>query len=181
MRKFGLSVLLWAFVSSCAPAISPVNPPENYKGPAAEGPKLQARDYWIYERGDGRRVKVGAGSFLSNLRFPLWVGKTWKYPSEGIPMDFDPATYRAGHVPLEISCEVTGFKGTRVTAGKFEAFECECLCTVIAAGADYDPFCGQWTVWYAPKVKNIIRIKTESTATNAELVEYDVSGKDTGR
>jgi hypothetical protein len=175
MRKMAFSVLLWLFITGCAPAMSPVNPPENYKGPIAEGPKLQVGDYWIYERGDGRRVKLGAGTLLGDLRFPLWIGKTWTYPSEGIPSGFDPATYRGGRVSLEIKCEVRGFKEITVTAGTFDAFECRCQCGIFSSG--YHPDCGQWTVWYAPKAKNILRIKTESTADTAELVEYDVSGK----
>ena len=178
MRKSLLTSALWpvlvyGLVSSCTPPVPSVNPPENYKGPIAEGPKLQAGDYWIYERADGRRIKLGAGTFLSHLGFPLWVGKTWKYPGDAIRSREDPAT--APRVPTEIECEVTSFKAITVTAGAFEAFECNCQCTVHVGG--YEPYCGQWTVWYAPKIKNIVRIKTESTATSAELVEYEISGK----
>lgn len=169
-----LSVLAYVFIKGCAPTMSPVNPPENYKGPVAEGPKLQAGDYWIYERADGRRMKAGAGTFFSHLGFPLWVGKTWKYPSEATRRGHDPAT--SSRIPAEIECEVTGFKETKVTAGTFDSFECKCRCEHYA-GSHYESGCGEWTVWYAPKAKNIIRIKTESTATTAELVEYDVSGK----
>ncbi|MGH7774954.1 MAG: hypothetical protein ACREQA_22230 [Candidatus Binatia bacterium] len=181
MRKIGLptsalySVLVYAFINGCTPTMSSVNPPENYKGPVAEGSKLQAEDFWIYERADGRRVKLGAGTFLSHLSFPLWVGKTWKYPSEAIRGGVDPTTSRETRVSVEVECEVTSFKEMAVTAGTFEAFECRCQCTVHSSA--YEPDCGQWTVWYAPKAKNIIRIKTESTATTLELVEYDVSGK----
>lgn len=179
MRKIGLprsallSVLVCVFISGCAPTMSPVNPPENYKGSVAEGPKLQAGDYWIYERADGRRMKAGAGTFFSHLGFPLWVGKTWKYPGEATKRGHDPAT--SSSIPVEIECEVTGFKETKVTAGTFDSFECKCECRVYDTG--YDPSCGQWTVWYAPKAKNITRMKTESTTTTVELVEYDVSGK----
>lgn len=181
MRKIALprhallSVLvLYVFISGCAPTMSPVSPPESYKGPVAEGPKLQAGDFWIYERADGRRIKLGAGTLLSHLGFPLWVGKTWKYPSEGTRLGVDPATSRQLRPSVEIECEVTGFEKIAVTAGTFEAFECKCVCTMLGP----DRVClDQWTVWYAPKAKNIIRIKTQSTASDLELIEYDVSGK----
>jgi hypothetical protein len=39
----------------------------------------------------------------------------------------------------------------------------------------YEPGCGDWTIWYAPAVKNIIRTKTASTETSLELVEYKAS------
>lgn len=174
-RRALLSVLvLYVFISGCAPLVSPVNPPENYKGPVAEGPKLQAGDFWVYERADGRRIKLGAGTFLSHLGFPLWVGKAWKYPSEGTRLGVDPAISMALRPSVEIECEVTGFKEIAVTAGTFEVFECKCLCTISGP----DRVClDQWTVWYAPKAKNIIRIKTQSTASDLELIEYDVSGK----
>lgn len=168
-------VLGCVLINGCAPAMSPVNPPENYKGPVAEGPKLGTQDFWIYESADGRRMKLGAGTFLSHLRFPLWVGKSWRYPSDAIRLGVDPAASREMRVPVEIECEVTGFKEMAVTAGTFEAFECSCQCAVQSSA--YESNCGQWTAWYGPKAKNIIRVKTENTATTVELVEYDVSGK----
>ncbi|MBI4488828.1 MAG: hypothetical protein HY694_07050 [Deltaproteobacteria bacterium] len=70
---------------------------------------------------------------------------------------------------------MAGFKEITVTAGKLGAFECKCRCSVIAAGAIYEPDCGEWTFWYAPQAKNIIKTKTESTASTMELVQYRVS------
>ena len=157
---------------SCAPKLLPQRPPENYKGPIAEGPILQAEDYWIYRRPDGTRIKAGAGTLLSKVEFPLWVGRAWKFPSTAY-ISGQPET---GHrTPAEIECEATAFKPVTVAAGSFEAFECRCECKLTGAGGVYDPDCGRWTVWYAPQVKNIVKIKTESTATSFELSEYKVS------
>ncbi len=77
---FLLLVLLQsAFVVSCATPINQPAPPENYKGPIAAQPVIQQDDYWIYERGYSTRVK--STRLLSNLDFPLWIGKTWRYES----------------------------------------------------------------------------------------------------
>lgn len=165
--------LLCSFTLSCAPTVMPVRPPENYRGPIAEGPILQAEDYWIYRRADGSRVKVGAGTLLSKVEFPLWMGRVWKYQSTASRIGH-PVT---GHgTSAEIECEAAAFKAVTVAAGSFEAFECKCRCTVRVTGV-YDPDCGQWTVWYAPQAKNIVKIKTESTASSVELLEYKVSDK----
>jgi len=162
--------LLCSFTQSCAPRLLLQRPPENYQGPIAEGPILQAEDYWIYQRPDGSRIKVGAGTLLSKVEFPLWVGRVWRFQStaslEGQPV----ATRR---IPTEIACEAVAFRPVTVAAGTFEAFECQCRCTVTSGR--YDPWCGDWTIWYAPQVKNIARMKTESTASSFDLLEYKLS------
>lgn len=161
-------LLLYGFITGCAPALSPVSPPENYGGPIAEGPTLQAGDYWVYELGDGRKVKLGAGRLPANLGFPLWIGKTWSYRGEGLrDRELPTSDFR---VSTRIDCQVVAFKQLAVAAGTFGAFECECQCTVMSGG--YEPWCGGWTIWYAPEVQNIIKIKTESTASSLELLEY---------
>ena len=168
--------LLCAFIiPGCAPASSPSAPPENYKGPIAEGPILQAGDYWVYEQGNGQKAKVGAGTtLLSNVSFPLWVGKTWSYQSGALLMG-QAQTSQAFRKPVVIECTAVEFKRVGVSAGTFEAFECQCQCSV--DDAFMNPDCGRWTIWYAPQVKNIIKVKTESTATSLELIEYKVSDR----
>jgi hypothetical protein len=37
-----------------------------------------------------------------------------------------------------------------------------------------------WTIWYVPEVKNIVKTKTQSTASSFELVTYRVSEKAPG-
>ncbi len=41
-------------------------------------------------------------------------------------------------------------------------------------GFDIDPYCGKWTYWFAPEVKNIIRLDDEDTENSFELVEYQI-------
>jgi hypothetical protein len=171
--RSALLLLALHFGYGCAPTLLPQRPPENYQGRIAEGPILQSEDYWIYRRPDGSRIKLGAGTLLDKVEFPLWVGRVWTYQSTA-PGSGQPVT---GHrTPVEIECEAAAFRSVTVAAGNFEAFECKCRCTVRVTGV-YDPSCGEWTVWYAPQAKNIVKIKTESTATSAELLEYKVSDK----
>lgn len=165
-------VLLCSFIQGCAPRLLPDKPPENYRGPIAEGPVLQSGDYWIYRRADGTRAKLGAGNPLAKVEFPLWVGRIWKFPSTASQMG-QPVT---GHrIATEIECEATAFKFITVETGTFEAFECKCRCTVTSG--PYDPWCGDWTIWYAPEVKNIVKLKTENTASSFDLLEYKLSDK----
>jgi hypothetical protein len=76
---------------------------------------------------------------------------------------------------VKLECHVAGFKEINVRAGALAAFECQCQCFVIGPGPDVDPGCGEYTFWYAPDTKNIIKIKTDSSATTMQLVEYKVS------
>ena len=157
-------LLLCSFTQSCAPRLLSERPPENYQGPIAQGPVLQSGDYWIYQRADGSRVKFGAGNSLAKVEFPLWVGRIWRFPSTATLRGQPVTSHR---ILAEIECEATAFKPIAVAAGGFEAFECLCRCTV--TGGPYDPWCGDWTIWYAPAAKNIVRIKTESTANSFDL------------
>ena len=166
-----LVLLLNGFIVSCTPAIPLVTPPETYKGPVAESPALQQGDYWVYQRGNLTKVKTTA--LPANVGFPLWIGKTWSYEGQATRIGQSP-TGATPRIPTRIDCHVTAFKQMTVAAGIFEAFECECQCTVPSAGA-YETGCNTWTIWYAPEVKNIIRTKTVSSATSAELVEYKAS------
>ena len=165
-------LLLWGLISSCAPPLSSLTPPENYKGPIAERPVHQGGDYWVHQRGDGTRAKFGT-ALLTNIEFPLWVGKTWSYQGQALPMG-QPQESKAFRSPVRIDCDVAGFRQITVAAGNFEAFECKCQCTSLLPFT-YDPNCGSWTLWYAPQAKNIVRKKTESTASSMELAEYKVS------
>jgi len=168
-------LLLFGLITGCTPLLSSLTPPENYKGPIAERPVTTAGDYWVYELADMRKVKGGT-TLLANINFPLWVGKTWSYPGGALLMG-QPRESKEFRIPTQIDCDVADFRQIAVTAGRFEAFECKCRCSVIDTGALYRPDCGEWTFWYAPQAKNIIKTKTESTAGTMELVAYDISGK----
>jgi len=168
--RFWLSFfLLLEFISPGASSTQAAStPPENYKGPIAERPIHRAGDYWIYERADLTKVTVKTGA-PAQLEFPLWVGKTWNYQGEALRAG-QPRTSKASRLITDIQCHVIRHGKITVGAGAFEAFECNCQCTVHYGR--YEPDCGQWTIWYAPEVRNIIKIKTEDTATSMQLVEH---------
>jgi lipoprotein NlpI len=118
-------------------------------------------------------MKLGAGTLLSPIEFPLWVGRVWRFASTA-SMRGHPATGR--RTAVEIECVATAFEPVTVTAGHFEAFQCKCQCTVSGVGI-YEDDCGTWTVWYAPQAKNIVRVDAQSTAASAELQEYKISNR----
>jgi hypothetical protein len=167
MKRPALIGLLIA-LTGCTVPTPPTAPPENYKGPIAERPVTFKGDYWIYERADKRKVKVETAQ-VADLEFPLWVGKTWKARGHALRAG-QPLTSKAGRIVVEIDVEVTAYKQIQVPAGTFDAFEIKFVCTVFRL--IFEPECGQWTIWYAPKVKNIVSIESESTATSQELAEY---------
>jgi len=178
MKKVRLAVLtraswvvtLCGLVSSCAPGFSPSMPPADYKGPIAEQPIQESEHYWVYENADGRRGRLDPGKLLGELRFPLWVGKSWGYHGKAIDAGINPTKPR----PIgttDVTCEVLNFKQITVIAGTFGAFQCQCRCELSIEKIGYDSFCGEWTLWYAPKVKNIISRDTEESYF--QLVEYE--------
>jgi len=175
---YEVTFLLLVFLPSglltgCTPTIPLSTPPENYKGPTAEQPVIQQGEYWIYERAN--LTKARSTALAANMGFPLWIGKTWSYEGSALPSG-QTSTSKAFRIPTRIDCQAVGFGEVTATAGTFGAFQCECQCTVLTQG--YNPDCGKWTIWYAPEVKNIIKRKTESTATTMELVEYKASRPD---
>ena len=173
--RAALLFTLCELIHACAPKVLPQRPPENYKGPIAEGPLLRADEYWIYRRPDGTRIKAGSGTLGAPVEFPLWIGRAWTYRTGVLPMG-QPETSKAYRPPVDITCEVTAFKTVSVAAGRFESFECQCECRLAEGAGIYEADCGRWTIWYAPQVKNVVKIKSESTAHSMELLEYKVPG-----
>jgi hypothetical protein len=161
---------------SCSPTILPSTPPENYQGPVAEAPALQTGDYWVYERGNAQKVKAGAGTVMHNMGFPLWIGKTWVYDIGAHRAGLPPSATQS-KIPGWVECSVLSFNQVQVQGGQFGAFICECQCRILGGGGFYQEGCGTSTIWYAPDVKNIVKMKTDSTATSFELVEYRLSGR----
>ena len=178
MRKVELALLVKApwilllsgLIGSCAPSFSPSMPPPNYTGPKAEGPIQKAGHYWVYENAHGRRSTAGAGTLLGQLRFPLWVGKSWRRESEA-RLGYS-ARRKGASISSEVVCDVLSFKQITVIAGTFGAFQCACQCIIV----DPDYSCNEWTLWYAPEVENIIRVDAEASDGNWELVEYRIPG-----
>jgi hypothetical protein len=166
-----LILLLHEFLTSCTPAVSRAFPPQNYTGPMAEQPVLQKGDYWIYQAGNAARAK--STGLYPNLRFPLWVGKTWGYETEVRRANLPPSSTGS---PLrgQVDCAVKAVDKLTVKAGTFETFRCECDCELLIVEGQYQSGCGTWTIWYAPEVKNVIQTKTASTSSSMELIEYKV-------
>ena len=163
-------LLLYGLIFGCAPTIPPVTPPESYKGPVAEQPVVRPGEYWVYQTGSLNKGKTTA--LPANLGFPLWLGKTWSYEGESLPIGRSGPTSKAFKIATRTTCVVTAFKQVTVTAGTFDAFECECSCSSIE---NYDRGCGQMTIWYAPDVKNILKRKTDSSGSTIELIQYKAS------
>ena len=101
------------------------------------------------------------------------MGKWWSFESAGYFEDRDPRKF-PHDIAMEIDCKVVSFEQITVIAGTFGAFQCQCICGVSFPGYSIDPFCGQWTYWYAPEVKNIIRWDDDDTENSFELVEYQI-------
>ena len=172
IARAALLFLVGSFASGCGPRLLPERPPEDYKGLVVEGPILGMEDYWIYQKPDGTRTKRGAGNLLYHVEFPLWVGRAWRLPSTASLLGQPPGTRS---IPVEIECFAAAYDSITVKAGKFAAFECRCECMIAGATGGYDPYCGKWTFWYAPRAKNIVAVIAESTAASAELIEYKIS------
>ena len=162
-------VILCALVGSCAPRLSPPLPPADYKGPIAEQPIEDSGYSWVYESAHGRRGT--RRNLYGNYGFPLWVGKSWSYEVKLVDAGINPTTKPRSLGIGYVTCEVLGFKQITVTAGKFGAFQCQCKCEV--HDPDVYPSCGDWTLWYAPEVKNTIRRDHEASDRNWELVDWE--------
>ena len=173
IARIALLLLVVSFNDGCGSRLLPERPPEDYKGLVVEGPILGMEDYWIYQRPDGSRTKLGAGNLLYHVEFPLWVGRIWKFPSTATSIINRPAG--TASIPVEIECFAASMASTTVKAGKFEAFECRCECMIAGAAGDFERYCGKWTFWYAPRAKNIVALISESTAGSFELVEFKIS------
>ena len=179
MKKPNLEVLiraswiliLFGLVGSCAPRLSPPLPPADYKGPIAEQPIEDSGYVWVYESAHGRRGT--RRNLFGNYGFPLWVGKSWSYEGGAYNVGADPRNTRLIPEPTDVYCEVLSFKQITVIAGSFGAFECQCTCELSVVPAGYESFCGRWTLWYAPEVKNTIRRDTEASDRNWELVDWE--------
>ncbi|MDH3443319.1 MAG: hypothetical protein OEN50_05290, partial [Deltaproteobacteria bacterium] len=152
MSLFAVAIflsLLAGLTNSCGPTVLPQRPPEGYQGLVVEGPIVGMDDYWIYQRPDGSRVKLGAGNPLYRIEFPLWVGKIWRFSSTATSILNRPAG--TASIPVEIECFAASLESITIKAGNFDAFECRCECMIAGATGGFERFCGKRTFWYAPR------------------------------
>ena len=161
-------ILIIIPLSACAPVPPPATPPTSYTGPIAEEPFSQNGDYWIYQ--SVTQVRLKSTKLFEQIGFPLWIGKTWNYEGGAI-LRGQPQTTKASRIPTKIECYTTSFTEVTVPAGTFKAFKCECKCAILSL--QYDPSCGEWTIWYAPDIRNIVKRETESTESSIELIDYN--------
>jgi hypothetical protein len=157
-------------LNSCVTPTTQPAPPADYQGPIASEPAIRPGDYWIYERGDSTRTK--SARMFSDLQFPLWIGKTWRYDT--VARRRNQPLNAPAEIPAWVDCAVVGLNDISVPAGSFRAFQCECQCLIVGGERFYQEGCGAWTAWYAPEAKNIVRMKGESPARAFELLEYKV-------
>ena len=107
-------------VGSCATTTNQSTPPENYHGPIAAEPVIQQGDYWIYERGNSTRAK--STRLLSNIKFPLWIGKSWRYDIEARRRN-QPTTSTASPIPAWAECRsISAERTSKSTRPKSVAF-----------------------------------------------------------
>jgi len=180
LDRYHLWPVLWAFgiVAACGPVTSTITTPtvpEGYQGPVAEFPPVQPADYWIYEIADGRKVSSRPEILLKspNFGFPLWVGKSWSYDEISTRIEGMELT-ESLPLRLRLDCQVVSFGKVTVKAGTFDAFECKCQCGMPRGFRAAERHCGETTTWYAPAVKNAVRIKADSTDRSWQMVEYKV-------
>ena len=160
------------YIAIAAPHAAQLKPQENYTGPIAEAPVIEPGDYWVYVRPDGTKFKNRTDSSLRYVSFPLWIGKSWSYETQSRGRYLQGFAERAA-LRIDNRCEVLSYKPVTAVGETFDAFECRCECSV---PGDMDAFqCPVWTFWYAPAVKNIVRLDGESTAFSYRLAEYKFS------
>jgi hypothetical protein len=108
---------------------------------------------------DSVRVAVVADDTLSirdfvEFRWPLAVGRSWESGGGGSPLTGDdrPSVWR-------IAWTVTGYEPVAVMAGGFDAYRIDAH----ACAAD-EGRCGDFSVWYAPKAKWVVKYTLSSAA-----------------
>jgi hypothetical protein len=135
-----------------------------------EKPSFSPGEYWVYStpKGEMRREYVGEeegyhvfmikgqkelldgdlnikGDNRITFKFPLHVGKHWRYEYERRQPN---RTF-----PVMVTCEVKGIERVETTAGTFQALNITC-----AEDAKLQKTTlSNYSYWYAPEVKNVIK------------------------
>ena len=115
---------------------------------------------------DGRVLREGSPSVRS-FDFPFYVGKEWR-----AMITFQDYQRTLSWVPVEVFWKVSEYEDVKVPAGEFRAFH-----LVSEPSTNWGL---KEQVWYAPDVKQAVRIRRERTAAHYlgkgretwELTEY---------
>ena len=147
-----------------------------------EKPSFSPGDYWVYStpKGETRREYVGEedgyhvfmikgkkelldadlnvkGESRITFKFPLHVGKHWRYEYE--------RRQPQRNFTVIVTCEVKGIERVETAAGIFQALNITC-----AEDAKLQKTTlSNYSYWYAPEVKNLIKTTKEMV-----LKEYKV-------
>lgn len=148
-----------------------------------EKPTFSPGDYWVYSTPEGqkRREYVGEedgyhvfmikghkelldadlnikGDNRITFKFPLHVGKHWRYEYE--------RKQPQRNFTVIVSCEVKGIERVETAAGTFQALNITCA---EDAKLQKGLTLRNYSYWYAPEVKNLIKTTKEMV-----LKEYKI-------
>jgi hypothetical protein len=112
-------------------------------------------------------------SNLSELSFPLEVGKQWSFVNDYV---FNDPIFGTLQGRSKCSVAVLGYEKVQVPAGEFDAFKLELKSTWVSpnnpAGGESD-----FTYWYAPAVRAVVKKEERVTYLPTyitELVEFQL-------
>lgn len=101
------------------------------------------------------------------FRWPLWVGKTWS----GVRTDYPSGKKYTQHAKVEALEKVELTSGQEIEAFRI-SYQTE---DPVARDPKQQRGYGTWAVWYAPSIKNVVRVEIDSAAlgkTRQELTDY---------
>ena len=105
------------------------------------------------------------------LRFPLEVGKRWRYETDWL---FKP---KGSSGTMSVAVEVVGYEKVRVPAGEFDAFKLALVRRIDGASTFGSVIAGESgsTYWYAPAARAIVRSENRNPylgPSTIELVDF---------
>jgi hypothetical protein len=108
------------------------------------------------------------------LRFPMEVGKRWKYTSQWL------FKAKGSRGSLAVDAKVVGYEPVEVPAGRFDAFKLEATGELGGDSPSNTFYGGQTTTtyWYAPAARAIVKSVHHNPylgPTTVELVEFKVA------
>ena len=147
-----------------------------YKGKGvlsfSAGPEtiLYDRDLNFVAVANGGRVLREASPSLRSFDFPFYVGKQWR-----AVFTFQDYVRTLSWTPVEMFWTVKEYDAVKVPAGEFRAF-------LLVSEASTNWGVRREEIWYAPEVRQIVKLKRERTAAHYlgkgqeswELIQYSL-------